>query len=68
MDSVILRQHRKHLPLCVIRGPLADALGERGGGSTGVNPDRAFQWMAGMPALFQRLVEASLYVHGAKER
>lgn len=67
MDIVVLLHHRKHLPLGVIGCPLADALGERGGGSTSVNPDTAYQRMHGTDASCPRFIEASPPVHRAKK-
>ena len=42
MDIVVPLQHRQHFTLRVIGGPLADALGERGGCETGFHPELEF--------------------------
>ena len=68
MDIVVSLQHRQYVPLGVIDCPLTDALGERGGCSTGFNSSLEFQRMHGMDTSFQRFVEASPHVYGAKKR
>jgi hypothetical protein len=67
MDMVVPLQHRQHGTLRGMGGPLADALGARGGGATGFHAELEFSGMQRTHAWFQGFVTASPHVHRAKK-